>query len=448
MVRLLFALFLGISTAFASQAIDLGIPSAPNDLCARAHLTAVEFRSVTTVDTNSNYCAIPVEKLPNDVRGAIEKIGELNEKIADALGISAVELFGDGHRVVFDGFKGGSISSESDVRGVTLTVLPDWTLEDFPSSVYAHEVIHVLAFGRGPLAKLESGIQDHPLIFEAFPDLVSAVTNDIPGVRLGESKLNPLLRDYRNAAPPRSFDEKFRVFYRFGNVDSLVDRCRKLDLKKEAAIGSFICGKAENGLKTGPTDWQAILDSRGGAALPFTEENLEKPFTAERCLSRSRSGFARLDNCDNHQFAFPLVSLFFRLKELTGKHQLRAFVSALRKIEEKAPTQDCRYEKGTKALGGKHFEVRVRSILGAFLEFRESLADGEKAAFDRAWNESGFAKFVDLDRLYRLELFSIQAQIAAAENNPLFAKNYGCLKESLDRLDPVRCRVVCAPQNR
>lgn len=420
-----------------------GVKPILNELCRNARLTAVEFVLVDTVAKNRNYCALPSGELPIDVRGAIEKIGEIHAKIADAVGIPEEELFGPGYRVTFRGFDGGSLASQSDAQGVTLTVLPDWTLADFPSMVYAHEIIHTLAFNPGPIQALENGIQDHPLIFEALPDLISAFVHDSPVIRLGETRLDPALRDYRDATPPRSFDESFRTYYRYANVDSLTRRCRELDLKKENALVDRLCRAAEEALRGGLADWAAKSEERGVKAPPLDTQALEAPFRASECLSKTRSGLLLPDRCDGHQFSFPLVSFFFRLKELTGRHLLREFIAALRASEKAAPTYVCRYAKGTETLGGVPAELKVRSILGAFLDLREGLTASERPLFDRAWNESGFSRFVDLDRLYRIELFPLQARLAAAAKNPEFAKANGCSRDDLYRLDPNRCAVKC-----
>jgi hypothetical protein len=414
-----------------------------NELCARAHLNSLEFIGVSTVASVGNYCEYAIENLPSEVRGALEEMIRIQQRIAAALEIGSLSLFGAGHHVVLQGFSVGSIGSRSAAGNVSLAVLPNWTLRDFPSMVYAHELIHVIWQESGLFSRMTEGLSLHPLLTEAFPDLVAAVAFDSPIVLLGETAFPDALRRHRNASPPRSFDEPFRNFYRFANLDALKEQCLKLDLAREISAVAVLCSLATTSALESKLKDRKALAARGAVGTSFEEPDLELPFRPEFCLTKTRNGLTIYDGCDSHQFAPPLVAFFFRLREALGRHALADFLRGLSASARAAPVFECGYAAGASESGGRKVILKKPSLVEAFRSLRSALELPGQLAFDRAWEEGAFGKFADFDRLYQTRVFASRAAIALARANDAFAKNRGCAEADLYEMDPERCRIEC-----
>ena len=76
------------------DALDALVAGTRNEACAKARVAKVDFKNLPKFDSGVNFCEVPVAKLPADVRALIEKVGELNEKVAAFLGQDLDETFG------------------------------------------------------------------------------------------------------------------------------------------------------------------------------------------------------------------------------------------------------------------------------------------------------------------------------------------------------------------
>jgi hypothetical protein len=456
MLALVLGLFFNfaVPSAAASQTGFFPVPATPartirkspyllrerNDLCARAHLLSLEFIGVSAVPQAGNFCEYATENLPLPVQGALEEVIRIQGKISEALELGSDSLFGAGHRLVFRSYSVGSIGSGTDAGGVTLTVLPDWTLGDFPSMIYAHEVVHALWRAPGLFSDMTEGLSLHPLLAEALPDLIAAVAFDSPILTLGETAFPDAIRRHRDASPPRSFDEPFGSFSLFANLRALEAQCRQLDFSRELPAVELLCSRVKATLESVEAKRRQILEKTGSVGLALEEG---APFRPELCLTYTRGGLTVFDACDPHQFSPPLVSFFFRVREKTGRHALGVFLRSLATTVRAAPVFECRYLDGTPEFGGKKAILKKPSLLEAFRSLRSSLDVSGQDAFDRAWTESAFGKFTEIDRLYRTRIFGSRTAVALAKANHEFAESRGCGRLDLYEMAPERCRVEC-----
>jgi hypothetical protein len=415
--------------ATADQKPILGKVLERNDLCVQAHLEAFAFVGLKTVP-DADYCGIEVSALPATVRESLERIILVQKTIARVLELPEDALFGATHRLVFRSSDVGSIASVTLGREVTMAVLPDWTIRDFPAMMYAHEVIHVLSAVPGPFAEMTEGLTQHPLLSEALPNLIAAVVFNSPAILLGESALPPSLRSFRDATPTRSLNEPFRNFYLFADLDAILGYCRSFDLARETSAAALICARAE-------------ASALSGRTRIFSESELAEAFRPEHCLSEAPNGLVFFDRCDPHPFSYPLVSLFFRVRAKTGRHSLGEFLRQLSAAVTMAPVQECRFFEGTTDSGSVPANLKSPSLADVFRKYRSTLSPVGRTAFDLAWQETAFRKYIALDHLYRTRVFNARAALAVAKANDAFAEKYGCGPENLEEADPVRCRVEC-----
>jgi len=409
-----------------------------NEACAKSRLTKVDFKDLSKFPAGVNYCEVPLAKLPADVRALIEKAGALNAKIAAFLGQDLDETFGMDVEITVSADARGTLASEAAAGQVLLSGLPDWTIADFSPKIYVHEIIHALTFNAGPTADALVGLQDHPLLVEALPDLIASALQGSPGMELGEANLPDCLRILRDETPVQSFDAPFLRFFSVGSTDTIIQCCATLDLAKVPPFAKQIC-KAYTGARSAQiAKIETFVKSNRIAAVPIDAEHLRKTFAAEDCRLRTSTGLVYLDNCDTHQFAYPLVSFFFRLRELTGKSWVAAFFAKIREGVESTAVYECGFT--AEADGAKAY-IGLRPLLGPFMALRESMNAADQAAFDDAWKEHDFAKMIDLDRIFRNEALAGLAQIAVKERNPLYRKEHAC--GNVYDFDPVACGVTC-----
>lgn len=411
-----------------------------NSLCKAAILERVEFFGVDGIENYVNFCEVEPTLVPEDVSSVIQKMGELNSRVASVLGVRKELLFSMGVSVSFRASESGALGeSQGNREGVALAVLPTWKFAHFSSMLYTHEVIHVLNFNPGPFADMMVGLEDHPYLFEALPDLISAVVHRSPKITIADPDLPECLRDFRDGTPIQSLGAPFSHFYPLGSVDGVIACC-----ESSKALGSQAKEICRTYKEVRPKSLAEIRFLRENQHLEFREhtpKELAEPFRAIHCVVKTPSGLSLLDNCDSHQFSQSLISFFFRLKELTGRWQLLPFMKQIKAQAPRAASYLCGYPTGNKAFGGTRAKVRIRPLLGAFIALRESLPGAAQSQFDLAWSEHEMDKFVDLDRLYRLDTFSGLAQVRVGAQNPAFRKQNGC--DNLYNFDPKHCGVVC-----
>lgn len=412
-----------------------------NEACVRAHLTGIEFQDIERFRPRVNYCELKTAELPQDVVALIEKIADLNKKVAALLGLPADEVFALDLQVVIRGNFLGSINSEAEDGRVLLSALPDWKYSDFPSEIYTHEVIHTLVFNDGVIADALLGVQDHPFLAEALPDLISMTLHRSPKIVAGEGDLPACLREVRDIRNSRGLNEPFRKFYTLASFDKVLGCCDTLDLEKGSPLAKVICSEYAWKKPGKLAAAEAFIPENEVETTPYDEPHLSAPFEAENCRVKTKTGLAFLDNCDKHQFTYPLVSFFFRLHELTGKSQVSAYFSKIREGSEEPAIYQCGYRRGTPTLGGTKAYVALRPLLRSFMALRESLSPADRGAFDLAWREQGLEKMVDLDRIYRTETLGGVAFFAVKAKNPVYRDANQC--DNPYRFDPVACGVEC-----
>ncbi len=447
-----------VSTPDVNASIFDRFAAPASEVCKKAYLSRLEFRDVAhpTLKNHVNYCDAGLHSIPAEALAVIERIGELHGKIAAALGWPVAEVFQHGIEVQLSAFVPagkillGSVSSEAGSLqwnngesgiGVMLQILPNWEVADFADSIYAHEVIHLLAYSPGPVGDALSGLHDHPFLMESLPDLISAVVLDVPKFRLGERELPASLRDLRDGTPVQSLNAPFGDFYNLREMDQLAGACAKLNFANESEFTRVFCRSMVEGKPTAMADIETFTLNNRLERKNYDEESLLEPFAAADCRVVTRTGLVYFDNCDTHRFGGPLISFFFRLKELTGQHRLAALMAELRAGADRTAVYECGFSRGTATLGGAKAEVKIRPILGAFIALRESLDAAQQSAFDRAWREHGMDKMVDLDRLYRAEALAGFAQLFVKSRNTYYSREHGC--GDVYNLDSYRCAVTC-----
>lgn len=412
-----------------------------NEACVKAHIVRLSFKNLPKYPSDANFCETPVKDLPNDARALIEKIGELNDRVAEVFGLTAAEAFPMDVGITLTADFRGSINSKDRTDGVVLSVLPDWGFRDFSPKVYAHEIVHTLTFNAGPVADALVGLQTHPFLIEALPDLVSAAVHRSPKMEMGESGLPECLKSVRDESPIRSLDEPFRRYYPLAMTDDVIECCATLDSDGLSPFAKSLCNTYSWNRPSVVARTEAFIRENEIQAPLTDAAHLKTAFEASDCRIVTKTGLVFLDNCDSHQFGYPLVSFFFRLRELTGKLLVAAFFEKIREMADGTAVYECGYANGTETLGGTKAHVAIRPLLGAFSALRESLVPAERAAFDRAWNEHAFGKLVDLDRIYRSEMLDGLAQLAVRQKNRFYADLKDC--ESPYKYDLEACRIAC-----
>lgn len=423
--------------------LDRLLSGKTNEACLRSHVTRLEFEGLPKYSSTTNYCDVPVKDLPRDALAVIEKAGELNAKVAALLGQKPEETYVMDVSITISGDVKGSLGSEAKGGKVVLSALPDWTFQDFSSTVYAHEIIHTLTFNAGPTSEALLGLQDHPFLTEGLADLISTAIHDVPKIVLGEAALPKCIREIRNETPIRTLAEPFGRFHTLASANELVRCCATLDLEKVAPFARGICNQFTWGQSTSLATVETFIQENGLSATPYDEAHLAAAFEAKDCRVETKTGLVYLDNCDPHQFGYPLVSFFFRLKELTGSFHVTEFFEKIREGSRSTAVYECGYSAPTVTpkLGGAKAYVALRPLLGPFLALRESLNSADRSAFDRVWKEHHFGKLVDLDRIYRNETLSGVAQIVVKAKNLLYRDLEGC--ENPYKFDPATCSVAC-----
>lgn len=414
-----------------------------NTLCEKAILDRVEFSGVEGIENFVNFCEAEPKAIPAEVSSVIKKIGELNARVADVLSVKKELLFPMSMNVFFKASANGALAgSQVTGEGVTLTVLPTWKYADFSTMQYAHEIAHVLNFNPGPFADTVLGLEGHPYLVEALPDLISAVVHDSPKITILDPDLPDCLRDFRDGTPNQSLSVPFGHFYPLGSMDEVIACCgsaKALSPYAERLCRGYVASRPRSIAKI-----NTLKETQDLKFLDYTPMNLAAPFEAGNCVVKTPSGLTFLDNCDTHQFGQSLVSFFFRLKELTGRTQFLPFMNVMKTLAPKTARYECGYVAGSPTLGGAKATVRIRPLLGVFSGLRESLNAADQKQFDLAWAEHAMGKLIDLDRLYRNETFSGLAQARVGARNELYTPMFGC--ENLYGFDPVRCQVSCLRQ--
>jgi hypothetical protein len=434
------------STVTRMDGLQARLDGTLNEACAKAHLTRLSFIAIDRFSKTTDYCAVALKDLPTDALAVIEKAGELNDKTAAVLGQDPAATFAMDVAVTISSETRqglGSMESEASGGGVFIAALPDWTAADFSSTLYAHEIIHVLTYGEGPTAAALVGLIDHPFLTEGLPDLISAAVHTSPKMLLAESTLPEILRVLRDESPVHSLDEPFGHFYTLASADQIVRNCATLDLDKVSEFAKDMCNQFTWNQADRIAQIATFVSGQGLTATPYDAASLAASFQAENCKITTKTGLVYFDNCDTHSFGFPLVSFFFRLQALTGRSHVTAFFAKVRETAASTAVYECGFSAPdvTSDSGSAKVEVPMRTLLAPLAAYRESLGATDQAAFDQAWKEHDFGKLVDLDRIYWSESLGGAAFMAVKERNTLYKNRHGC--DNPYSFDLVACHVAC-----
>ncbi len=411
-----------------------------NALCSLAFLDRLEFKGVSGIPEKMNFCEIEANKIPGDVATVIEKIGEMNIRTAQSVGMKPKTLYPMTMNVFFQANALGALGgSEVTGAGITLMVLPTWKVVDFSSMQYVHELVHVLNVNSGPFSEITGGVENHPFLQEALPDLVSAVVHDSTQIIVNDPGLPECIRNFRDGTETYSLDKPYSSFYLVAAVDHLLECCARE--KSLSPYAKRVCGAHEKIRLDSLTKISNRRDELRLEFLEYTPKILEAPFQAENCALKTITGLTFLDNCDTHQFGQPLTSFFFKLRKQTGRTQLLPFLKQLHSLRARAIPYDCGYTSGSSRLGGARARVEFRPLLVAFVGLRESMSRDDQAKFDQVWNEHAMGKLMDLDRIYLNETFTGVAQARVGERNALYSKMQAC--DNPFKFDTSLCQVTC-----
>jgi len=422
-----------------------GAPASSGDVksvaCRNARVARLEFEGVLGYLADQNYCEFPDSEIPVDALRLLEKAGALNVATAKVLGRSVDETFRVPVGMKLSADPLGSLVSEARGGGVVLNVLPEWSFSEFSSKIYVHEIVHTLAFNDGPTFEALRGLRDHPFLVEALPDLITAAVHGSAKMELGEADLPPSLRFIRDENPSHSLDAPFGRYYKLASFDEVIERCKTFARAAASPLANRICDGYASGKVAELERIRTFSRNYSIVAAAYTTPALATPFEADHCRVETENGLVFLENCDPHQFAYPLVSFFTRLEAETGRSVVAEFIAKIREGASGTAEFECRFAGGTLGFGGVPATVELRPLLGAFVGLRESFVSSDRAAFDRAWKEHGFGKLVDLDRLYRNESLSGAAQRAVMAKNAFFSDLKGC--SDVYRFDSEACQVTC-----
>lgn len=416
-----------------------------NEVCTLAHVSNLTFEGIRKVRSYINFCEVPVSEMPMEARAIVEKAGALHLKVAQLLGQDLAATFPRPISINVNSDARGSVGAVASGGGIDLAALPDWTFADFPSEIYTHELFHILTFSVGATSEALLGLQEHPFLIEALPDLISATIHDSPKLMAGEKALPACLRAVRDGTPVRSLGQAFQKFYPLTGFDSANECCATLDLAKESPFARSVCREYGFTKPAQVENTEIFIANNDLETTPHSAANLAAAFDPTQCRVRTRTGLIYLDNCSTHAFGTPLVSFFFRLKELMGTQQVTAFFGKVRDYGIRASIFECGFTKGTPKTGGVKSFVALRPLLAPLMAYRNSLSSGGQAHFDQAWKEHDFGKLVDLDRMYRNESLAGIAQVAVKSKNPLFRDDFEC--QSPYNFDPATCSVACTQKH-
>ncbi len=401
--------------------------SREENLCAKNYLSSVKFSGFDSVTSNVDFCAVTASSVPLLIKNLISSMGVIHRDVARTLGFPAKALYRPGVSVLFSRHPSGSMRSTAFANGeaIQMTAFEDWDLKSWSSKIYAHELIHLLSYRPTPLSTVLAGLEAHPFISEAFPDLVSLVVHNDPVFTIEDAGLPGCLRVMRDLSPLRSLNESRGVFDSGAHVARLRTCCASLSPRDLTAQARALCAEADY---ESPAEEEAhfeLLRSMGIEVWKRTPHDLAAPFDPKDCL-RKVKGVWTLEGCGLHEFALPLTSFFFTLERELGRPLIVEFLAAARDELTSAQRFECRYVFGA-ATGTVPAVFTKRSFSEILKRMGAGLSPGEKKAFDQAWGDHGFRHLAEIDRLYSEETRQLRELFVVGKANPKYAGNNGGL---------------------
>lgn len=407
-----------------------------NQTCQENGLSKVTFRNILAVLPNQDYCEIPDADLPPPVANLLARMGAVHRQIAEVLGQSFEQTVGLGIQVEFRDDPSGVMGSYASGQGLTMTAFPDWSLNDFSSMVYAHELIHVLTFNRSALSQALTGLLEHPYLVEAFPDLVAATVHDTAILTVEDDGLAQCLKDFRDQRPTKSLAMRFGHFYNFASLDTMHACCSSVPLADRSARTKKVCSGV---IPSSKDFFYAEMERNGMAFKRPTDADLEAPFEAKNCEVNLR-GYDTMEGCDTHQYGHPLTSFFFALKEKLGRQVLTEFMSVLRSQASNVSRYSCEYTYAAPNAASQ-VQMRTRGLVQAFVDLRESLDAQGQAAFDQVWQAHEMGRLFEIDAIYLQKAVRFEGLKTLASENMIYAMDHGCA--SMAGIARSECHVTC-----
>lgn len=407
-----------------------------NELCKTNGLSSVKFKGLTNFTTNQDYCQLADGSVPANVVELLNRIGGIHRQMAQVLGQTWEQTVGLGIQISFESNAQGVLGSFATENGLTMTAYPDWTVQDFSSMVYAHELVHVLTFNQGELAKTLEGLQEHPYLVEALPDLISATIHGTPKMKINDPGLASCIMDFRDETPVKSLGMEFGHFYMFGSFDDMYACCQSVPTAQQSARTKGICGSMDPAIRARTYEQMAAA---GIQIHKPTPADLAAPFEAKKCEVNIK-GYDTMEGCDTHQYGHPLTSFFFTLQEKLGRSFTTEFLKTLKSQVANKTSYRCVFSN---ALPGEtsSAQVSVRGVLQALVALRDSFSGAEQTLFDEAWASHDMGRIFELDSIYLEKSYRFEGMKNLVMANILYAWSNGC--GSMSGFGTAQCDVKC-----
>jgi hypothetical protein len=432
----LFPLFCRVFLTLSGLLPGIGLAQA-SPYCLEKGIASFEFSGLTRVPLSGDLCKTSGAQLSSEVREVLETIGKLHRQVAEVLGTSFSQTYSPGITIAFRGSSAGWMESYAlkNGEGLEMRVPLDWTLgAEFPSRVYVHELVHVLAYRNRGLGASLVGLVDHPLITEGLMDLVAMEVHDDPVMTFGGKELPSCLRVNRDASRTRSLEGRFGDFYTFASGDRVRACCASLGEQELGAQARAICDRAN---ESSPVHYYAGMKALGADLNAVSAKDLDAPFRFEACHFNIR-GWGVLQGCGSHVFAEPLVSFFRGLKQEFGRSFVRNWLQALRRESERLITVSCRYrgdQSGAKA------SLVQRGVLPSLMSLKQGMGPLDQERFEKVWKTHGFSLLERLDFLYLEKTRESRVFPLLVKESPGFSRQNRCI--SIYAFDPQACAIEC-----
>lgn len=201
-----------------TRRIPLSTKSPINRYCRSAYVNLFRVTGVKDFSIKTNYCAVPLSKVPKKVKATLDQLRATHIQIASFLATDVKTLFRRGISITLKGTAIGFYASAyagpailGPGEGFQIGVFPTWKSGKINVAVYTHEFAHSIALGTLKSFEALQEVGDQDLFQEGIADelavaLYGSISTDVDGVPACVSNVREFNSEKTFNAPKGEFD--------------------------------------------------------------------------------------------------------------------------------------------------------------------------------------------------------------------------------------------------
>lgn len=346
---------------------------------------------------------------PQELESLLKQLGQVHRQVATLINLEPRRLFDPGIKIEIIPRNEGVLSTDSGTDDVSLSVYPDWNGDPISTSLYTHELGHLVTLRLKNFFPAVAELGKELLLSEGIADLFAYEVGGLgpTGFILPDLNLPACFAGLRQITFLDTFNNPAHFFHTSYSNSKLLACCEFLDSTlthtphSQLTCGALKATQPERPLK--PLDLSI-----------FSPENTS------------------MQSIDPHQVGIVINSFLLQLSEQLGQRPLPLLLRAITR-SEKSGIGQAFFQCHTLRQPEKVVTVNILSLEGVFKEMRSEGGEDGLKAFDRLWNYYSMEKGMYYSRMSEDFRAKLAAKKLLRDPHKRACENVNCSRKESGR---------------